>query len=153
MVARDAPDAPTAKLVNSCRESHGTRVLPREAVREALRCLRRGELLGVVADQHQAEGGIVVNFFGRPAATALGPARIAARTGAPVLPLFVVRQEDDTFRMYVEPPVELVDTGDRDGDVHETTQRLQSALEAGIRRNPDQWFWVHRRWKILENDA
>jgi len=150
VVARDAPDTPTAQLINACRESHGTKVLAREEIRAALRCLQRGELLALVADQHQAEGGIIVDFFGRPAATATGPALFAARTGAPVVPVFVVRESDDTFNMIVEAPVALADTGDREADMVENTQRLTKALEAGIRRHPDQWFWMHRRWKAAE---
>ncbi len=150
VIARDATEAEAAHLINRCREAVGVSVLGRHDVRGALRALRSNGVLGILPDQHASEGGVVVEFFGRPVATAPGPAVFAARTGAPVLPIFAVRTEDETFEATVYPPLGLVHTGDRDADVQENTQRTMQVIEEQIRAHPEQWFWTHRRWKPIE---
>ena len=147
VVARDAPDDFTASLINAAREKHGGKVIDRDDVRGMLTVLRRGEVLGILPDQHAKTGGLLGTFLGLPASLAQGPALFAARTGCTVLPTFSCRQPDDTFRCTVFPPLQLQDTGDRDADVAANTQTMQDVIGEQIRTHPEQWLWLHDRWR------
>lgn len=148
VIARDADDPATNDLVNRIRGDCGYRVITRrDSMRPALKCLRRNELLGIMVDQNSDSGGVYVPFFGHPAATAAGPAVLARRTGASVIPVFTRRQADGTHLAEFLPPVPVVATDDREGDVYDLTARVTEAIEAAIRAEPSQWFWIHRRWK------
>lgn len=146
-VARDAPHSVTARIINEARASHGMHVIGREDLRTMLSVLRSGETLGIVPDQHALEGGVLLDFLGRPAWTFTGPALLAMRTGARVIPAFCPRLPDGTFRVEVLPEVEMADTGDRDADLLTNTQRINTAIEQIIRKYPGQWLWMHDRWK------
>jgi KDO2-lipid IV(A) lauroyltransferase len=148
VVARDANDAATNALVNGIREARGYRVIPRQsAPRGVLSALRRNEAVVILMDQNTIQGGEFVPFFGRAAATVTGPAVFALRTGAAVLPCFAVRQPDDTHVGRIDPPLLVEPTGDREADVLNLTARLTAAIEAQIRADPTQWFWIHDRWR------
>lgn len=148
VVAREADDAATNSLVNGIREDRGYRVIPRQsAPRRVLEALRRNHVVVLLMDQNTISGGEFVPFFGRPAATVTGPAVFALRTGAAVIPAFDVRQPDDTHVGRCEPPVIPTVTGDRDEDVRALTARLTAVIEAQVRSDPTQWFWIHDRWR------
>ncbi len=147
VIARDHDDSTTAALVNRIRESHGVQVLQRSGVRDTLRALRRNEVVGILPDHNISEGGLLVDFFGRPATTASGPAVYALRTGAAIVPMFSVRGADGTLKAIFEPPMTLVRTGDREQDTLVNTQRISKVIERAICRHPEQWMWIHRRWK------
>ena len=147
VIARDYDDDYTARLMRRAREANGLKVLQRENVAAALRCLRRGEALGILPDQNVTKGGILVPFFGRLATTAPGPALFASRTGAVVLPVFGIRQDDGRIVVRFGQPIPMMDTGDRDADVHANTRRMAEAIEGIILERPEQWLWMHRRWK------
>jgi KDO2-lipid IV(A) lauroyltransferase len=125
-------------------------LIPRSSLRDCFACLRRNGLLVLMIDQRVREGGILVPFFGHPASSPPGPAAIALKTGAPVVPIAaqrVVGQRGDIrHRVVIEPPLLLARTGDRERDLLENTARHQLAVEAAIRRCPEQWLWTHRRW-------
>ena len=148
VVARDSGEAFTASLINRAREAHGLEVLEREDPRGMLRALRAGRILAILPDQHAAGGGIVVDFLGRPASTAVGVATLAARTGALVVPGFCSRRPDGTFDAVFYPALELVNTGDREADVRANTILANRAIEEQILADPAQWLWLHRRWKV-----
>jgi KDO2-lipid IV(A) lauroyltransferase len=97
--------------------------------------------------------GVFVEFFGRPACTAKGLALIARRTDAPVVPAFIVREADGRHRLIVLPPVELSRTRDLQQDVVTNTARCTAVIERMVRRYPDQWLWMHRRWKTQPKPA
>ena len=147
VIARDANDPDTADIINRSRERAGEAVLPRESVREMLRILRDGDLLGILPDQHADRGGVWLDFMGRPACTATGPATLAQRTGAAIVPGFARRTEDDTLDVYFLPAIEMPDTGDRERDIREGTQRVNDVLGEQIALHPEQWVWMHRRWR------
>ncbi len=147
VIARDYDDEYTARLMRRAREASGLQVLDREDIRAALRCLRSKEALGILPDQNVAKGGILVPFFGRLATTAPGPALFAMRTGAVVLPVFGIRCADGRIKVRFDEPVALADTGDRDADVYTNTERMAQAIERAILEHPEQWLWMHRRWK------
>jgi KDO2-lipid IV(A) lauroyltransferase len=92
--------------------------------------------------------GVFVDFFSKPACTNKGMAILALRTKAPVVPAFIVR-EASKFVIEFQPALPLIQTGDYTHDVEANTAQYNQAIEAMIRRYPDQWFWVHQRWKTL----
>ena len=123
--------------------SGNTLLSKRDFARSILQALRRNEAVGILVDQNASvENGTFVPFFGRVACANVTFARLAARSGAPVIPGFAVWRSDErryVLRFY--PPVEI--TGDATAD----TARIQAAVENAIREYPDQWLWIHRRWK------
>lgn len=118
------------------------------SARAIVAALGRGELVGYVLDQHSPPGRAVrVPFFGHGAATCKDLARLAVLTGAPVVPIFTWRGADGRHRIRVEPAVELASTGDAASRRWENTARFTGRIEAAVRAHPDQWLWIHRRWK------
>lgn len=138
------------QAITRMRVAAGTRAIPkRAAAKEALRTLQQHGLLAIPADQNQIRSfGVFVDFFGVPACTTPGPARLAMLTGAPVIPVFLVREGEGTHhRIEVLPDVEMISTGDRVADIHANTERCTRVVEDMIRRYPEQWIWFHKRWK------
>jgi KDO2-lipid IV(A) lauroyltransferase len=150
VVARDANDPATAAIINSARNSVGVQVLAREEIREMLRTLRKPNFLGILPDQHALSGGIWVDFLGRPASTFTGPATLARATGAAIIPCFGRRRPDDTIDVYLLPPLELPRSEDREADVRAGTEVLNGVLGNEIRKHPEQWVWLHNRWRTAE---
>jgi len=148
VIARDSAESFTAQLINRSRASHGMEVVERENLRAVLRALQANRIVGILPDQHVAGGGIVVDFLGRPAATAVGAATLALRTGCAVVPGFIYREPGGGFRIRIGPALELPRSGDRERDVRESTQLFNDVLGAAIRGRPEQWLWLHRRWKV-----
>lgn len=136
-------------LLTSLRERGGNRVIRKhDAVLAILQVLRRGETVGILIDQHiREEDGVVVPFFGQPASTVFAPALIAMRSGAAVLPVGIIREGRGRYRVQIAEEVPVRRSGDLRADLVENTARFTAAIEALIRQRPDQWFWVHRRWK------
>jgi len=136
-------------LVTSVRSSTGNIPLAKKkAMRQMLRTLNDNGIVGLMIDQNWSwQEGVFVDFFGRPACTSGGFARLALHTEAPVIPGFMVRLESGKYRMVIGKPVELVNTGERAKDVLTNTQNFTRIVEEMIRKYPDQWFWVHQRWK------
>ena len=141
-------------LVCNWRVAAGYSTIDRDnAARGILRCLKRNELIGVLADVDTSVEGVFVNFFGRLAYTPYSPVAIALKTGAPVLPTFIIRQPDDSHHVVVEPPLNLTRTGDRDEDFLINTQMFTEIIESYVRRYPEQWIWMHERWKKQPGDV
>ncbi len=137
-------------LVNQYRCSSGNRpIFKNESARVMLKILKDSGTIGILADQNtMPEEGVFVDFFGKSACTTTGIARVALHTGAAVVPGYAYWDETvQKYRLRFEPPVELVRTGDTEHDVFENTQRFTKVIEEVIRKYPDQWVWVHRRWK------
>jgi KDO2-lipid IV(A) lauroyltransferase len=147
VVARDHRHAGLAGMINDARASHGVRMLDRRSTREMLRVLGEGGMLGMLPDQHAAEGGMMMDFLGQPAWVFTGPAVLAARTGARVFAGFCIRDAGTPFRLELLPEIKLVETGDRDADAVTNTRVISEAIEQAIRAHPDNWLWLHNRWK------
>jgi KDO2-lipid IV(A) lauroyltransferase len=111
--------------------------------------MRAGETVGVLMDTNMTPPqGVFVDFFRHAACTASGVARVALRTGAAVLPGYLVWEPTEKkYVLHFLPELELVDTGDAERDAITNTQIFTAALENVVRRYPEQWLWVHRRWK------
>lgn len=135
-------------LLERLRTRTGNSVIYRQGtVRRVMRCLQKGEGVGVLIDQHiLSRDAIPVDFFGRPAATTSIVAALALRTGARVVPLFALPLGNGRYRMIYEPAVEPP-APDAADPVREFTQRCTDVLEMYVRRNPNLWLWMHRRWR------
>ena len=137
-------------LVNEYRCASGNRpIFKNESARVMLKILKDSGTVGILADQNTlpAEGAFV-DFFGTPACTTTGLARVALHTGAAVVPGYAYWDDAiQKYRLRFEPPVELAQTGDIERDVFENTQRFAKVIEEIIRKHPHQWVWVHKRWK------
>jgi KDO2-lipid IV(A) lauroyltransferase len=121
----------------------------REGAGAVLRALRERALLVLPFDQNSTRGlGVFVDFFGVPASTNPGIARLALRTGAPVVPVFIVRDGTRArHRVHVLPIMYAQRSGDLESDVRRATQQFSDVFESMVRRHPEQWLWVHKRWK------
>lgn len=115
-----------------------------EGARQAVKLLKQGAHIGMLVDQKLDEG-IPVRFFGRDAMTTTAPASLARRLSIPIVTARVVRLGGVRFRIFVEA-VDVAKTADREADVIVTTKQISAMFEDWIRENPEQWFWVHRRW-------
>jgi KDO2-lipid IV(A) lauroyltransferase len=148
VIARDSDDPGITGITTRIRESGGYRVFDKDQpVIGAYRALKSNEVLGILPDQNDS-GGIFVDFFGRPAATATGPAVLSLKSGAPIVPAFCERVADGRYRATVYPALEFEPTGNQESDVAEVTRLVNAAIEAQVRRNPSQWLWLHDRWKL-----
>jgi Kdo2-lipid IVA lauroyltransferase/acyltransferase len=132
------------RLVEDRRQLSGNRLIIKwDSVRAVLRALHQNEAVGVLIDQNTSpQEGVFVDFFGTPACANTAFAKIAAKTGAAVIPGFAIWSEEErkyVLRFY--PPLEI------SGDAAEDTRRLHALLESVIREHPGQWLWIHRRWK------
>jgi KDO2-lipid IV(A) lauroyltransferase len=137
-------------LVNLYRCASGNRpIFKNESARVMLKILKDSGTVGILADQNTLPAeGVFVDFFGKLACTTTGLARVALHTGAAVVPGYAYWDEGiQKYRLRFEPPVELIRTGDTERDVFENTQRFAKVIEEIIRKHPDQWVWVHKRWK------
>lgn len=137
-------------VIGSCRGAQGVEVLVTKRgpadLRELIRALRAGQLVGTLADQDAGRDGFFVDFLGRPASCALGPFRIARRAGAPVIFVFSVR-EGFNHRIVVDEPLRSDPSRDEEEEIRAWARLYHERLAAWIARHPEQWFWVHRRWK------
>jgi len=138
------------RMVDRCRTLHGNTTFEKQDfARGLISAMRAGETVGLLMDQNMTPpAGVFVDFFGIPACTAGGIARVALRTDASVVPAFTIW--DETLRKYritFAPRLMLEKTGDLERDVVAATQLFTSVIEEYVRKYPDQWLWVHRRWK------
>ncbi|CAN5651518.1 N/A [soil metagenome] len=142
VVARDADDGEIQRRVDALRASTGLEVLSRgNAARASLKALKEGKVLGLLPDQNGDE--CFVPFFGLPTGHTLGPAVLHKRTGAPLIPAFCVREGVGKYRVIVLEPIDP----SGEGDSVAVTAEVAASLESVIRRYPEQWLWMHDRWK------
>jgi len=138
------------RLIQSYRTMHGNKTVGKDDfVRGLLAAMKAGEIVGILMDTNMTPPqGVFVNFFGIPACTASGLARIALRTDAAVVPGFTIWDEAlGKYRLRFDPAVELVRTGELEADIVANTQKFTKVIEDYVRKYPEQWLWVHRRWK------
>lgn len=149
-LARPLDYAPMDRVLNEIRTRTGnTMVDKQDSANRVRRLLRDKQMLGILLDQNASwYEGAYVPFFGQPACTNKGLAMFALRYGSPVVPAYTLRLPDGRYRMVFEPPLPLIKTGDTRRDILGNTALYNQAIEAFIRKAPDHWFWVHRRWRI-----
>ena len=134
--------------VKVLRESTGVNIIFRdESPRRFLEALKNNEILGIMPDQDiDSVESVFVNFFNRPTYTPIAPVALATKTGCPILPCFIIR-ENGRHKIIIEDPIDLVITDNKGEDIVKNTQTWSALLESYIRRYPEQWAWMHRRWK------
>ncbi len=150
MVIRRLDNRRLDEFVNGIRCLHGNRVLHKDDfARGLLTAMRVGDTVGILMDTNMTPPqGVFVRFFGQTACTASGLARVALKTGAAVVPGFLVWEpKERRYVLHFGPELAFVRTGDAEADIVAATQQCNDVLEAWIRRYPDQWLWIHRRWK------
>jgi KDO2-lipid IV(A) lauroyltransferase len=150
MVHRAIANSLVDRWLNELRARAGTRMIRKSAgAGGVLQALHERALLVLPIDQNSTRGlGVFVDFFGVPASTNAGMARIALRTDAPIVPVFIVREgRSARHRVHVLPILEVERTGDLEADVRRNTQRFTAVFEEMVRRHPDHWLWMHKRWK------
>ena len=131
------------------RRSHGMRLIPADGpLMELVRALKRGEIVGLPCDRGIADNARTVDFFGLPARLPDGPVKLALRTGASLIAAFGLRLEDDTFRVQVEPPLELRRTGEMEADIEAGMDLVVKILERYISLHPDQWLVAAPVWPL-----
>ena len=138
------------RMIEHYRTMHGNKTVAKDDfVRGLLAAMKAGETVGILMDTNMTPPqGVFADFFGIKACTASGLARIALRTDAAVLPGFTIWDEAlGKYRLRFDPAVELVRSGDLEADIVANTQKFTKVIEDYVRKYPDQWLWVHRRWK------
>jgi KDO2-lipid IV(A) lauroyltransferase len=138
------------RLLQHYRTMHGNKTVAKDDfVRGLLAAMKAGETVGILMDTNMTPPqGIFVDFFGIPACTASGLARIALRTDAAVVPGFTIWDPDlGKYRLRFDPALQLIRTGHLEADIAANTQIFTKVIEDYVRKYPDQWLWVHRRWK------
>jgi KDO2-lipid IV(A) lauroyltransferase len=150
MVIRRLDNRKLDEFVNGIRCLHGNHVLHKDDFgRGLLTAMHAGGTVGILMDTNMTPPqGVFVEFFGIEACTATGLAHVARKTGAAALPGFMVWEaREKRYVLHFGPPVEIPHTDDVSADIVEGTRRCTAAIEAWVRRYPDQWLWIHRRWK------
>ena len=137
------------RVVQDYRTRHGNQTVDKDFARGLIAALRQGETVAVLMDTNViASQGVFVDFFGMQACTGTGVARVALRTDAAVVPAFAIWDPGlGKYRLRFDPAAKLIRTGNTDADVLANTALLTKIIEDYVRRYPDQWLWVHRRWK------
>lgn len=145
VVVRPLDDPLMDRLVERFRQRSGVELIDkRRGLRDILDALRHGRMVGILLDQNASRAeGVFAPFFGAPASTSKALAVISLRTRAPVVPIFIRRGEGGRHRVEIEPAIPVPS----DGDVAGYTEAFNCAIEAAVRRAPEQWFWLHKRWK------
>lgn len=146
-VARRLRYSEYESFLRDLRGSRGVATLARGATKDAVRLLRANHIVGMLPDQDvDSLDGVFVPFFGRPTYTPLGPAALSLMSGAPILPCFIIR-EGHRFRFVIEPSVAVSQAPNRLEAMTQLTAAWSAVVESYVRRYPDHWVWMHRRWK------
>jgi KDO2-lipid IV(A) lauroyltransferase len=146
-VAQKQTNAAMDKFINEYRTMFGMQVAYKSGVRDMVRLLGQGKIIGLLMDQDAGYDGVFVDFFGRPAATPTGPAALARLMDAPIVPCFITETSPGRHQVIVHPMLEVEKTPRRDDDVFNTTKALTKIVEEHVRKFPQEWFWLHNRWK------
>jgi len=149
MIARPLDNPALDTRLCALRTQGGNAVIyKRKALATVLRMIREGRGVAVLIDQNvQEKDGIFVDFFGQPAATTTVASALALKTGCALVPSHAVLRPDGQYRLIYDPPLRWSPTGDRRADIAAITQELTRTIERWVRETPDQWLWMHRRWK------
>jgi KDO2-lipid IV(A) lauroyltransferase len=152
-VARKVRFAPLNRRVQRLRTRFGIKVIHKKgALPEMTQTLRRKEILALLVDQSRRSEGVETLYFGRRVTTTPAVAMLAIRCRSPVLPIFCIREPNGGLRVEVKPAVEIQRSGNLRADLLINTQRVNDAVEQAVREYPEQWFWVHKRWKKFYPD-
>jgi len=148
VLAREQKHSRLNDLLNQYRELTGCKVIKKGfAIKDMITALKNNEIIGMLVDQDAGKRGVFVDFFGRKTSSAHGPMKFALRTGATILPTFIVREKGAYHRVVTEKPLYIKKTDDIESDIKNGLQQFVDIFESYIKQYPDQWLWVHKRWK------
>jgi KDO2-lipid IV(A) lauroyltransferase len=155
LVARDPENPRLAKMITSYRDAVGIESIPDKprmaCVSKSLKALKQNRILLLQIDQNAPATECWVDFFGYLVPTFKGPVILSLRTGAPILPMFIIRNPDSLHKIIIHPPFQLSITGNAEQDITLNIARLTKVVETTIREYPEQWWWIHRRFKRARN--
>ncbi len=141
-------NAPVDDMLNSYRSGKKIKLIPLKlALRGVMKVLKANELIAILADQDAHENGAFVPFMGRPASTPKGPAMFAIRARCPLIMGNIVRSSDGKFTVFFDVVPKPEPSGNEDEDIINFTSNFNAILGGYVKKNPDHWFWMHRRWK------
>jgi KDO2-lipid IV(A) lauroyltransferase len=147
-VAKKIRFGPLHRWLNRLRIRFGVKIVDKKGSLSQMRqTLRRGEVIALLIDQSKRSESVDVNFWGKRATVPLGAALLALRCKSPVLPIFCVRKKNGQLNIQVAPPLNLRRSGDLRADLIANTQMMTDIVESAVRSHPDQWLWMHKRWK------
>jgi len=149
VVAKQIQNKIINRWIHGLRTRFGSKVIYKDdALPEMTRTLRQGKILAILIDQGlKSSLGVKIKFFNKFVTATPGAALLAMRCKSPVLPGFCTRNEDGEFTIRLEPPLILKRTDDLSADLRTNTQIMTDAIEKAVRKYPEQWFWVHKRWR------
>lgn len=147
-IAKPQPNIEYTRVLDDLRATIHVEIFSRgtSELIAAARALKRGRLLGFLADQDGGPGGAFIEFLGRTASTPLGPAVFSRKFKSPVVPAFILRQSNGKHKVVIGEIMRCPDTGDSDHDLHEFTVQMTAIVERIIREHPTQWIWFQKRW-------
>jgi len=146
-VAKQQTNAVMDRLVNHLRRSSGMRIFYSTGVRDMINYLKAGYVIGLLSDQAAGHDGAFVDFFGRLASTPKGAAHFARLRGCGIVPTFITEKPDGTHVITMQPPLYVNATKNREEDLFSMTQTYTKIIEDHVRQHPEEWFWLHNRWK------
>ncbi|MDQ2800232.1 MAG: lysophospholipid acyltransferase family protein, partial [Armatimonadota bacterium] len=147
VIARQSEDPAFNAITDGLRANGGYAVLPRGgSPKPILQRLRKNGIVAILPDQKSED--VFVPFFGKLAGTVAGPAVLALKTGAGIVPMFCPRQPDGTYRMVLCPEIDTMATGDTDADIKRIMTDINRVIEDMVRQYPEQWLWLHDRWRV-----
>jgi len=154
IVVRPLDFKPLDHFIFNLRTRYGGKIIPKErSIHAIIKSLNRGEMVALLMDQNvDWYEGVFVDFMGHRACTSKGLALFALKTEAPVVPVFMIREKSG-LRAEFGPEIVTVKTGDRQKDIETNTQEYNRVIENFVRRYPEQWFWIHQRWKTKPYQA
>ena len=147
-IAKQQPNIDYTRALDDLRATINVEIFSRgtSELLAAGRALKKGKILGFLADQDAGPGGAFIDFLGRTASTPMGPAVFARKFNSPVIPSFIIRQPNGTHKVLIYEPLRYEDTGDPDADLLNLTKRMTVILTDVIRKYPTQWLWFQKRW-------
>lgn len=152
-VAMRQRDAAMDRFINEYRRLVGMHIIYKNDVREMFRMMKEGWVVGLLADQDTSRhDGIVLDFFGQPTNCVPGPAAMARSAGIGIVPGYITRKKDGTHKIIFHAPVEVPRTKDKRADIRTAEQAVNRVLEQHIREHPEEWFWLHDRWKSMREE-
>ena len=152
-VAMKQKDSAADRFINEYRTMIGMHITYKTGVREMFAMLKKGWVIGLIMDQDTSiKDGVMLDFFGRMTNCTPGAASMARFEDVPIFPAFMHRDEKGCHTLVVHDPIYVEKTADKREDIKRTTQRINQAIEAHIRKYPEEWFWLHDRWKSVREE-
>ena len=153
-LSRPMPNPRIDKLIVGYRQKRGMKNIGlRKAYPQLLEALKAGDCLIIMIDQDTQAKGVFIDFMGHSAYTPVGAARLAMDSGAPVVPVFIRRKADDRHQLCIQPPIAWEETGKEEENLLVNTRNYTAVIEAFIKQAPEQWVWMHERWKTTPEDV